>query len=84
MLTADAKPGEAKVFFTTDEATLRFVEENGEAVLYVEKDHKRIAKRYSGGNWIALEPGYTVRGAEPGNLNSIVIEFNPNTALQSH
>jgi hypothetical protein len=84
VLTADAKPGEAKVFFTTDEATLRFVEENGEAVLYVEKDHKRIAKRYSGGNWIALEPGYTVRGAEPGNLDSITIEFDPNTALQSH
>src|SRR5262252_7061028 len=49
VLTADTKPGEAKAFFTTDEATLRLVEENGEPVLYVEKDFKRIAKRYPGG-----------------------------------
>jgi len=85
LLTADAKPGEAKAFFTSDEATLRFVEENGEAVLYVEKDFKRIAKRYRGGNWIVLEPGYTVYGTEPGgDPNSLVIEFDPNTALQSH
>jgi hypothetical protein len=36
----------------------------------------RIAKRYSGQNWINLEPGYTVRGSEPGgSYDSIEIEY---------
>lgn len=82
--TAYAGP-DAKAFIQTEDAALRIVEENGEAVLYVEKDFKRIAKRYSGGNWIALEPGYTVRGSEPGtDYNSITVEFDPNAALQRH
>jgi hypothetical protein len=44
----------------------------------------RIAKRYSGQNWISLEPGYTVRGSEPsGASNAIYIEYTPaNTRLQ--
>jgi hypothetical protein len=38
----------------------------------------RIAKRYSGQNWISLEPGYTVRGSEPGgNYGRIEIEYAP-------
>jgi hypothetical protein len=39
---------------------------------------KRIAKRYPGKNWISLEPGYVVRGSEPGgDRNSLTIEYNP-------
>jgi hypothetical protein len=45
-------------------------------VLFVEiKQHgkwSRVAKRYSGQNWIALEPGYTVRGIEPGASKCIL------------
>jgi|SRR5215813_4295312 len=44
--------------------------DNREPVLSVDIKRKgkwlRIAKRYSGQNWINLEPGYTVRGSEPG------------------
>jgi len=58
------------------------VEEEGEVVLYVEVDGKRIAKRYSGQG---LEPGYTVRGSEPGgDYNTVTIEYNPNTAALAH
>jgi hypothetical protein len=61
------------------------VEEEGEVVLYVEVDGKRIAKRYSGQGWISLEPGYTVRGSEPGgDYNTVTIEYNPNTAALAH
>jgi hypothetical protein len=57
-------------------AQLCFVIENDEPVLYCELDGRRIAKRYSGGNWISLEPGYIVRGTEPGSdYNSIIIEY---------
>ena len=42
----------------------------------------RIAKRYSGQPWISLEPGYTVRGSEPGsNYGSIEIEYAPVNAM---
>lgn len=56
---------------------------NGETVvLTVDVKRKgqwvRIAKRYSGQNWINLEPGYTVRGSEPGAApNRIYIEYAP-------
>jgi hypothetical protein len=70
---------------TTEEGAFHFVEENGELVLYVEKDFRRIAKRYSGGNWIILEPGYKVSGSEPGtDYSKLVIEFDPYEATQSH
>jgi hypothetical protein len=69
----------------TEEAQLQFVEENGDLVLYLEKDFRRIAKRYSGGNWIILEPGYRVSGSEPGaDYNKLVVEFDPYEATQSH
>jgi hypothetical protein len=60
---------------------LCYVVENDEVVLYCELDGRRIAKRYSGGKWISLEPGYTVRGTEPGgDYNSITIEYRPQDA----
>jgi hypothetical protein len=53
-----------------------------EPVLTVDVKRKgkwlRIAKRYSGQNWISLEPGYAVRGGEPGGApNAIYIEYTP-------
>jgi hypothetical protein len=63
------------------EAHMRLVEEDGDVVLYVIVDGTRIAKRYSGENWINLEPGYTVRGSEPGgDYGSLTIEYTPVTA----
>jgi hypothetical protein len=65
----------------TDEAKFVFIEEDGEPVLHVELNGKRIAKRYPGESWISLEPGYTVRGSEPGaNYNIIEIEYEPTGA----
>jgi hypothetical protein len=62
----------------TDEATLQFVEEDGVPVLYCMVDGKRIAKRYSKQHWISLEPGYTVRGSEPGtDRKTLTVEYNP-------
>jgi len=72
-------------FLHSEEATLRFVEENGDLVLYLEKDFKKIAKRYPRGNWIVLEPGYKVCGSEPGtNYSKLVVEFDPCEAMQAH
>jgi hypothetical protein len=56
--------------------------DNSEVVLFVEvkqgKQWLRIAKRYSGQNWINLEPGYTVRGSEPGtDYGALEIEYEP-------
>jgi hypothetical protein len=74
-----------KGFLQTEEATLRVVEENGEPVLYLDKDHKTIAKRYSGQSWIVLEPGYKVSGNEPGTqYGKLVIEFDSHAATQAH
>jgi hypothetical protein len=55
-----------------EEAHMKFVAEDGDLVLYVIVGGVRIAKRYSGKNWIALEPGYTVRGSEPGGDYGII------------
>jgi hypothetical protein len=65
-----------------EEARLNIVEENNGLVMYVEikerRRYKRIAKRYPGKGWINLEPGYVVRGSEPGgDRNSLTIEYNP-------
>jgi hypothetical protein len=42
------------------EAQLRCVKENDDLVLYCDVEGKPIAKRYSGQNWISLEPGWRV------------------------
>jgi len=63
------------------EAQLVFVEEDGVPILYVEVDGKRIARREPGRGWTSLEPGYTVRGSEPGSdYNTIEVEFDPTAA----
>jgi hypothetical protein len=55
---------------------LEAVIENGEQVLYVVADGKRIAKRYSGQGWVNIEPGYVVHGGEPGNYGTgIEVEY---------
>jgi hypothetical protein len=64
------------------EGQTRFVEEDGDVVLYVEVKlcgrFIPIAKRYSRKNWINLEPGWTVRGLEPGgDYRMLEIEYNP-------
>ena len=65
-------------------AQLCCVEENNDLVMYCEIQEKRrdpfkrIARRYSGENWISLEPGWTVRGTEPGtNYNIVEIYYSP-------
>jgi hypothetical protein len=63
-------------------ARMRITVENGEPVLYCEVKERRrfipVAKCYSGKNWISIEPGYTVRGSEPGgDYNRIEIEYSP-------
>jgi hypothetical protein len=63
-----------------EEARLKIVGEGAGAVLYCEIKQggrfKRIAKRYPGKNWISLEPGYTVRGGEPGgDRDSLTVEY---------
>jgi hypothetical protein len=55
-------------------------------ILYVEIKQEgrwvRIAKRYSGESWISLEPGYTVRGSEPGtDYDCIEIEYQSANAM---
>jgi hypothetical protein len=63
------------------EARMRLVKEDDDLVLCVEvkegRRWTRIAKRYSGKNWISVEPGYTVRGSEPGgDYKSIEIDYS--------
>jgi hypothetical protein len=70
-------PSEARMYFEIEGEG-----DNREPVLSVDIKRKgkwlRIAKRYSGQNWINLEPGYTVRGSEPGGApNAIYIEYTP-------
>ena len=61
---------------TSDGACMKFVIENGEPVLYMILNGVKIAKRYSGQSWINLEPGYSVRGAEPGgDYNTVTVEY---------
>jgi hypothetical protein len=63
-----------------DEASLVIEQEESSSVLYVELEGKRIAKRYPGQRWINLEPGYSVRGAEPGDLDVLAIEYHATEA----
>jgi hypothetical protein len=53
-----------------------------ESALYAEVEGKKVAKRFSGGRLISLEPGYVVRGAEPGNYDCITVEYHPELANQ--
>ena len=51
-------------------------DERGEPVIYCYlAGSKLIAKRYAGQRWISVEPGYTVRGGEPGNYDRIEVEY---------
>jgi hypothetical protein len=60
---------------------MEIVDLGGEAVLYVEFEGKRIARRRAGELWTIIEPGYTVRGAEPGfESDSLEIEYDPTKA----
>jgi hypothetical protein len=66
-------------------ARLNFVPQGDDLVLYCEIKRRGrfipIAKRYSQKNWINLEPGYVVRGTEPGSdYSTIEIEYNPMNA----
>ena len=66
-------------------ARLRFTLEGEEPVLHCQiKERGRfitIAKRYSGKNWISVEPGFAVRGSEPGSdYSAIEIEYDPASA----
>ena len=68
------------------DARLGMEPEGDDHILYVEVEHEgdwlRIAKRYSGGRWISLEPGFTVRGSEPGtDYDTIEIEYTPANAM---
>ena len=64
-------PPEARMYFEIEGEG-----DNREPVLSVDIKRKgkwlRIAKRYSGQNWISLEPGYTARGTEPGTDYSTI------------
>jgi hypothetical protein len=68
------------------EARLRYAPEgDDDLVLFVEIKRGKcwypIAKRYSNQHWISLEPGYTVRGTEPGaDYNILEIEYCPTLA----
>jgi hypothetical protein len=66
-------------------ARLRFAIKGDEAVLYCEIKQggrfRPIAKRYSGKAGLNIEPGYVVRGTEPGgDYNTISIEYIPTNA----
>jgi hypothetical protein len=59
---------------------LEFVQEPGGPVLYASVDGKRIARRRSGQTWTNIEPGYVVRGGEPGNYDNVVVEYTGTNA----
>jgi hypothetical protein len=62
-------------------AKLEIVEENGEGVLYVEFEGRRIARRRGGERWVSIEPGYTVRGGEPGSESDVLeVEYDSTSA----
>jgi hypothetical protein len=52
--------------------------EGERTVWYCELDGRRIARRYVGERWVSLEPGFTVRGSEPGNYHEkLTVEYRP-------
>jgi hypothetical protein len=64
------------------DAVLALREEDDDLVLFCEVNGKPIAKRYSGENWLSLEPGWTVRGGEPVNYDTIEIEYSPRFEIE--
>jgi hypothetical protein len=59
------------------EATIRYVEEGAEPVVYLDYGGRPIAKRHPRASWISLEPGWIVTGAEPGSYDTISVEYDP-------
>jgi hypothetical protein len=53
-----------------------------EDALYAEVEGKKVAKRFSGGRWLSLEPGYVVRGGAPRNYDCITIEYHSQLSNQ--
>src|SRR5436189_6348425 len=52
--------------------------EDERTVWYCEFEGKRIARRCVGERWVSLEPGFTVRGQEPGNYHDkLTVEYRP-------
>jgi hypothetical protein len=64
------------------DAVLALRKEDDDLVLFCELNGKPIAKRYSGENWLSLEPGWTVRGGEPGDYDTIEIEYSPRFEIE--
>jgi hypothetical protein len=59
---------------TDMEGHLVFAEdEKGELAVYIKFNGKVIAKRYRGGHWITLVPGYTVVGGDKDNYDTITV-----------
>jgi hypothetical protein len=59
----------AEIYFTKDE--------QGERVLYIEANGKRIAKRYPGEPWISLDRSYQVEGGDMSDYDEITITRLP-------
>jgi len=61
----------------SSECKMHFVNEGDKVIAYVEIGGKRIARRGPSERWVSIEPGYTVRGCEPGNYEQLEIEYSP-------
>jgi hypothetical protein len=64
------------------DAVLAIRKENEDLVLFCEVNGKPIAKRHSGENWLSREPGWTVRGGEPGDYDTIEFEYSPRFEIE--
>jgi hypothetical protein len=54
-----------------------------EGALYAEVEGKRVAKRFSRGRWISLEPGYVVRGG-PATTTALPSNITPNSPTNNN
>jgi hypothetical protein len=50
-------------------------------IMAVEVGGKRIAKRYSKGDWIPLEPGWSVHGGVKGSYGRMAVEYRPTEVI---
>jgi hypothetical protein len=64
------------------DAVLALRKEDDDLVLFCEVNGKPVAKRYSGENWLILEPGWRVRGGEPGDYDTIEIGYHPRFEIE--